>query len=511
MGPPKDLRSGLARVPVDDPLLLLPQVDTTPWDHPFLTSRNIERFRRYSEWVWQITAASTAHKSHVNCAFAVNMAQNMYKWAKLGAKYGADATLYLNPQDVSAISRPEWEEFDGEHGDIFDGEGFLRAHHGIPVAVPFVNAPNQGGELLSAYQPTPDQGAIQALRERAPTVLHGPLLGLAGHYPYFEWAQLLARHDVIYIAGTPFPAFASGKPYCVFSVGGDLQYDCGRADDLGRAMRLAFAGARCILASNPHTLGHCRRLGLSNVVYLPYPMDTDIYCPGVGRSREWWKARFGGETFVLTTARIDKDAKGHTTEFVEAILDAARDRPDTRFIFLGWGADLEALTASAAEAALGDRIIILPPVGKRRLIDYYRSCDIVLDHFAYGYYGATALEAAAIGKPVVMKLRAEQYAALYCDDVAPVRQAGTAREVHRELLALIDSPERRRRTGEQLREWVVRTHGERDTVPRLIALLQFAADGWHLPPIGPANPLRQPVSPAEREYHQLCHQRALIP
>ena len=58
------------------------------------------------------------------------------------------------------------------------------------------------------------------------------------------------------------------------------------------------------------------------------------------------------------------------------------------------------------------------PVGKHQLIDYYRSCDIVLDHFVYGYYGTTALEAAGIGKPVVMKLRADQDAALYRGDVA---------------------------------------------------------------------------------------------
>jgi glycosyltransferase involved in cell wall biosynthesis len=458
------------------------------------------------------------------------MAQNMYKWARLARNYGADATLYLHPQDKTAISRPEWEEYDGEYPDVLDGAGFLAAAHGISAEVPVVEPSNDGSELLSAYERAPARpNWIAALRERlslsapglamkmlrdpqlaqlrarSPSVRHRPLLQFEGMYPYFRWAELLAAHDVTYVASSPFVAYASGKPYCIFSVGGDLQLDAGRGDDYGAAMRLAFASARFILASNPHTLGHCRRLGFTNAVYLPYPMDTGRYCPAPGRARQEWIDRFGGDVFVLTTSRIDKSVKGHSDDLFAAIAAVARSRENVRFVFLGWGAQAEELRRRILAMDLGRQLFVLPPVGKKRLLDYYRSSDIVLDQFIYGYYGATALEAAAVGKPVIMKLRTEHYAPLCAGDVAPVCNASTPAEVGAALVELIDSPQRRHDLGLRLREWVVRTHGEAQTMPALLALLQMAADR-HRTPRRLDNPLHDALSVEELAYHQRCLQ-----
>ena len=485
---------------------LAPSVDTTPWAHPFLTPGNIARFRSFSEAIWDAAIAHRrTHPRRLNIAFAVNMAQNMYKWAQLATKYGGQATLYLHPQDHSAISRPEWEEFDGEFPDVFAGRGFLKALPGLQAKTAVVVPPNDGAELLTAYNLGADSLEAVALRARAPGVRNLELLGLSGMYPYFRFAEMLSSHDVTYVASSPFAAYASGKPYCVFSVGGDLQFDCGRSDDLGRAMRMAFQSARFILASNPHTLGHCRRFGFNNAAYLPYPMDTDRYCPGEGRARADWISRFGGDVFVLSTARIDSAVKGQTSSMQEMLFRTAEDRPSVRFLFLGWGHDADELKRRAAARGLQDRIVVLPPVGKTRLIDYYRSADVVLDQFIYGYFGATALEAASIGKPVVMKLRDEQYAPLYRGDVAPVEQAGSPAEVRQVLLALIESREHRLDRGRQLREWLLRNHGEQRTAPLMLALLQMAADEVPIP-AGLDNPLDDPLSDDERAYHEACHQ-----
>jgi glycosyltransferase involved in cell wall biosynthesis len=508
-------------------------VDNQPWSHPFLTGTNISRFRSYSERVWQeANSHRVSFPRMLDCAFSVNMAQNMYKWAKLAQRYGAQTTLYLNPQDRTAISRPEWEEFDGEYTSVHDGDEFLEANPGIPIGVSFLEPPNEGSELWAAYHLHPpvelsleQQGwkevaerispelalklyaapGAAALRQRCPTLLHAPLLDIQGAYPNFRWAELLAQHDVSYIASTPFPAYVSGKPYCVFSVGGDMQFDCGRPDDLGRAMRAAFAGARFILASNPHTLAHCRRFGFTNAVYLPYPMDSELYCPGQGNARKAWIQSHGGQVFVLTTARIDRGVKGHSDAFFEALATVARERPEVRFVFLGWGEHADAFRARISASGLTGSMFMLPPVGKKRLIDYYRSCDIVLDQFVYGYFGATALEAASIGKPVIMKLRKEQYAPLYRGDVAPMLNADSPEEVRRHLLDLVASPQLRHEVGDRLRQWLVRNHGEQVTVPLMLALLQMAADGVGLPS-GVDNPLKDSLSEEEIAYHAQCQQ-----
>jgi hypothetical protein len=59
----------------------LSSIDIHPWDHPFLTPGNISRFRHYSEQVWQFALDYLEkNPAPLNCAFMVNMAQNMYKW-----------------------------------------------------------------------------------------------------------------------------------------------------------------------------------------------------------------------------------------------------------------------------------------------------------------------------------------------------------------------------------------------------------------------------------------------
>lgn len=501
-------------------------VEEQPWNHPFLSRRNIERFRAYSEAVWDFALRYHEGKSRwPNCAFAVNMAQNMYKWARLAKKYGADATLYLNPQDRAAISRPDWEEFDGEFADPLDGDGFARFFSFHNFDIPVVNAPNAGEKLWRAYHPDStgrlrralagavgsvspwlgerirvDWRALRQIRARAPTVRQRFLVELPGFYPYFEWAAMLAQHEVIYIATTPFPAYASGKPYCIAPTGGDLQFDCGRTDDWGRAMRIGFRSARFVTVSNPHILGHARRLGLMNPVYLPYPMDDSRYCPGIGNARSEWQARYGGKVFAVSPSRIDREAKGQMAGFFDAIVAVAKSRPDFRFFFLAWGNDLQELRQRIAETGLGNQLILLPPVGKKRLIDYYRSCDFVVDHFVYGYYGATALEAAAIGKPVIMKIRTEHYAPLYSGDVAPFFCVNEPGGFHSALVRLIDDEALRLQRGSAARKWLLRNHGEARTVPLMLALLQLAADRVPLPD-HLVSPLVEPESQEERAYH----------
>ena len=506
-------------------------VDHSPWLHPFLSTAHIAAFRTFSDQVHEVALSAWRRNPRtLDVAFAVNMAQNMYKWSRLARQYGATGTLYLHPQDATAISRPEWEEFDGEHHDLLDGAGFLTAHPEIEVDVPTIEPPNDGVELWEAYADNArrprataalretvsrrypafaarlwNDANIARLRLRSPSVDHDVLLNYSGIYPNFRWAEMLARHEVVYVASAPIAALASGKPYCICPVGGDVQIDAGRTDDYGRATLAAFRAAHFVLISNPHILGHCRRLGLMNAVYLPYPMDTERYCEGDGLARAEWKERYGGEVFVLTTARLDSAVKGHTDAMFDALSRLAHERPGVRFVFLGWGAQAKHFQARIDAASLGAQFIILPPVGKRRLIDYYRSSDIVLDQFVYGYYGATALEAAAIGKPVVMNVRTEHYAPLYRGDVAPVAHAATPVAVCEQLLSLIDSADRRRTTGKQLRQWIVRTHGEKTMVPLMLALLQMAADRVPVP-ADFDNPLREPLTADEREYHRACLQ-----
>jgi hypothetical protein len=482
--------------------------DYEPWRHPFLRPQNTRQFRLYSDAVWQFALTHAASRTApLRCAFTPNLVQNMYKWARLAQEHGVHATLFVNDMDPMASSCPEWEEFDGEHPDVFAGPEFLAAHPELRPLVPTHRVPNrpEDNELLVAFQRFCQGQREELLRllACAPGVRHEALLAYEGFYTYWALAKALAEYDVIYTANVPFAAYFSGRPYCAISVGGDLSWDCGRADDWGRALTLTFNAARFLTISNPHTLGHCRRLGLTNGVHLPYPMDDRRYSPGEGIARREWEATWGHGTYVLTTARLDAKDKGYDDAFVAMLAAVARRRPDVRFIFVSWGANARTLRERVDAAGLGRHVIFLLPVGKRRLIDYYRSCDVVLDQLVFGYYGATALEAASIGKPIVMKVRRDHYAALYDGDVIPALHVESVADVERALLHYVTHPEARRRDGDAMRQWLLRTHGEDRTMPVLLALLRVAADRVPLPP-HLENPLQAPLSREEEDYHAAC-------
>lgn len=482
--------------------------DFEPWRHPCLVAPNFKRFRDYSNAVWAFALEYAASKSDsFSCAFTPNLVQNMYKWAVLAQARGVNASLFLNDMDPMASNYPEWEEFDGEHPDVFDGAGFLAQHPGLPVRVPTFRVTNrpEDNQLLSGYQEFCDGRREPFLRllAQSPEVRYEPLLSYEGFYTYWALTRELSKYDVVFTNNVPFAAYFSGRPYCAYSVGGDLSWDAGRADDWGRALTLTFNAARFLFISNPHTIGYCRRLGLTNGVFLPYPMDDKKYTPGEGKTRREWEAKWGPGTYVLTTARLDAKDKGYDSHFLEMLESVARQRPDVRFVVIAWGNNAKTLKEEVEARELGRHLVFVLPAGKLRLIDYYRSCDIVLDQLVFGYYGATALEAASIAKPIIMKLRTEHYMTLYDQDVMPARNVANTRELERALLDYIDHPDKRARDGAAMREWLLRTHGEDRTMPALLALLRVAADRVPLPK-DLQNPLLAPLTKAEELYHEAC-------
>jgi glycosyltransferase involved in cell wall biosynthesis len=232
-------------------------------------------------------------------------------------------------------------------------------------------------------------------------------------------------------------------------------------------------------------------------------MDDHDYCPGEGKIREQWNQIYGDGIYVLMTSRLDSKVKGQDENFLQMLIKVAQERPQVKFIFLMWGNSVKEFQEQMDNCQQKQQFICLEPVGKKRLIDYYRSCDIVLDQFVYGYYGATALEAAAIGKPVLIKLRREQYDPLYLGDVAPMINAHNLEDIYQSLLKLIDDLELRHNQGQAVRQWLVRNHGEQKTVPLMLALLRLTADQIALPP-DLKNPLYDSLSQEELDYHKSC-------
>jgi hypothetical protein len=485
--------------------------DETPWDHPFLTADNLRRFRAYSGDVWAFAREYHGRRPDpLDLGYCVNLVQLAYNWACLARQHGARATVYPHPLDRNALSMPEWEDFDGEFPDVHDGDKFLAARGDAPLRCPCVRVALEGDtvDAAAAHTGTGDRRPLLRLLGVPPAAVRlEPFLVHrgCGYGGYFPLARALAAHDALVSPSTPIPAYLSGRPYLAQSVGGDLQFDCGRADDHGLVMTLAFAAARFLTFTNPHTVGMCRRLGFPNGLYLPLAIDDDRYSPGEGQARREWEAEHGPGVYVLSASRIDNAVKGNGAALLAALIRAARQRPALRYVFLNWGHSAGEFAEQVAASGVAGQFVFRKPVGKARLIDYYRSCDAVIDQFVYGYYGAAGLEAAAVGKPILMRIREHQYGPLYEGDVAPVINLPAADALEAALVRLVDEPEWHRDRGRQTRDWLVRNHGARRVIPIQLALLRLAADRVPLPAdLAGSNPLVGPESEAERAYHAQC-------
>ena len=114
--------------------------------------------------------------------------------------------------------------------------------------------------------------------------------------------------------------------------------------------------------SNPWSFAHARRYGMRHLIYVPFILDQDTYCPGEPKMREQWKSQSGGKFFVLSTARVDEFYKGSSIGF-EGFAAFSRQHPEARLVQMGWGADLAGMQQKLAGLGIADRTILLRPAG----------------------------------------------------------------------------------------------------------------------------------------------------
>src|SRR6185437_8546380 len=89
----------------------------------------------------------------------------------------------------------------------------------------------------------------------------------------------LSRYDALLVSQFPYLGYFSGRPYLFGQIGGEIWFDASRNDTFGILTRRAIAASSAILVSNPITLAHARRYGMYNLLYVPWPLDGQVYSP----------------------------------------------------------------------------------------------------------------------------------------------------------------------------------------------------------------------------------------
>jgi len=454
--------------------------DRTPWLHPWMTSDNIRHFARFST---RVIEKLRTPRAEPKLAFVSNLANYNYTRMHALKSRGYRSSLHLHPLDNYPMSLPAWEEFDG---DVGAGSLDDFAASGLP---PVDDVHRADLDLLWSNS---------SLGERAPFLRPADVLRYMEFMPYLPTLSALQDFDVLCGADAAWLAYLAGKPYASVLTGGEIWFLAARADALGRLQRATLRNASAILVSNPISLAHARRLGLTNLVYLPWFLDETRYSPGEAEFRPEWVKRSGGDFFVFSSARIDDLWKGSSVG-IQGFAKFAASDSGARLVVTSWGKNIPEATAYFRDIGIAERVLFLPASGKRRLIAYLRSADCMIEQFRLGYYGGSALEALACGLPVIMRLERAQYDALNHTGAPPVLEAATADEVASQLAALRRDTSRQAEIRARSRLWFLENHSAARWADPFIKMVAGIARGWHVP--DRRSPLKTPLTAAEQDYH----------
>lgn len=462
--------------------------DKAPWAHPWLTTRNLEALREFSRKIREEAAsvASKVEARRMRFAFVGNMANSSYQRISALKQIGFDASLFIHPSDNNPMSQPEWEEFDGVvPGSINTLDDLRNAGINLPEVPNVHRIAAVGDWRISGFPPS--------------FVRIADYMRWPEYFNYMPILRALQRMSAVYTVQVPYLAYLAHRPYVATHMGGDIWFECSRGDRLGALQRSAFKHATAITISNPWSPAFARRYGMRNMVTLPMILNTDTYCPGPPVWKGDWQRKIGGRFFVLGTARIDDRYKGSNIA-LEGFARFATEMPDARLVLLGWGNDLAKYKARFQELGIADRVLLVPPSGKQRLIQYLRSADCLLDQFVLGYFGLTALEALSVGLPVIMRLEDKQYGAFLDTGPPPILNMDSADSVASILIRLSKDRDFQQGVIQESLDWFVRNASPQAWGKAYRDLLVAAAVGHKFD--FRKSPLHAPLSQEERDYHR---------
>jgi glycosyltransferase involved in cell wall biosynthesis len=401
-----------------------------------------------------------------------NVANNAYLNAKLQRRAGLEADAVSN--EFHILSRPEWEDADvtppdDPYAPPQEVRGWTRPTWllDLPSEAP---PPRFRGEywIANRVRASAQLPSLRRQRSRlarnsvgvAPPTLRDLLVARlwienVRRVYRMPLRALFERYDVVQTYGLDpiLSLLESRVPYVAFEHGTlrDIPFEDSWR---GRLLSAAYREAAAVVITNADNIAAARRLGLENYQFVPHPLDQEKYSPGVSTFADEYR-RKGAELVLFSPSRHDWDIKGND-QMLRGVASVLRDGRAV-LLLTEWGDEVARSRGLISELGMERQVVWLPPLTKTRMVDAYRSADIVLDQFVIGTFGTVAPEAMACARPVVMALDAAHHEWCF-PELPPVVAAEDAAAIDAAVSRLATDAALRDDVGRRGRDWVERHH-----------------------------------------------------
>jgi glycosyltransferase involved in cell wall biosynthesis len=183
----------------------------------------------------------------------------------------------------------------------------------------------------------------------------------------------------------------------------------------------------------------------SDAIYLPNPINTDIFSPHITFSKN-------DQIDIFNISKLDKN-KGIEKQFLilENILN---QKHDLMIAIFNFGNIAEEYADKLNKFYRSKSVKIFGKVQHRDMIDIINNSRIILGQMSIGSLGCSELEAMACGKPVVCHISdLEMY-----PTPPPVISVSNTIEAEERILELLRNPNLAYEIGKKSRKWVEENH-----------------------------------------------------
>jgi glycosyltransferase involved in cell wall biosynthesis len=294
-------------------------------------------------------------------------------------------------------------------------------------------------------------------------------------WTFAQLRWLLSQYDVVHGYGAEpiLPLLARTRPYVAFEHG-TLRSLPFEDSPEGRLVALSYREADAVLITNADNHRAADRLGISRYRFIPHPVsEHQPDSAQVDDLRTRLRGQLDADFVLFHPSRHHWSAERnpHLEKANDRLIEGAAAlmnlRPRAAAVFVSWGQNVDDSRRLVERCGISNRVLWIPPQPGARLARYMAACDVVADQFFLGAFGSITPRAMLIGTPAMLYL--DPTAHKWCfDELPPVINARTPREITDALLRSYDQPQWRFDLARAARRWYDRYHSSAVVERRLL-------------------------------------------